>query len=155
MKLGLGRWAGDQPTIIEVWAPSCVECRAMQSDIDFAVAEFAGLVRLASVNAASEPELARSLGAMATPTLIGVSAGNEVFRVVGRRTRSELQELFRAVAAGEAAPEVGRQDRILRAGAGLSLVIFGALSGPVWPLVGIGGAVAAWGVASRRESRRG
>ncbi len=122
----------------------------MQPDIDLAAAEFAGLVRLAMVNAAAEPALARSLGARATPTLIGASAGEEIFRVVGRRTSSELHELFRAVAGDAAAPEVGRQDRILRVGAGLALVSFGTISGPVWPLVGIGGAIAAWGVASRR-----
>lgn len=145
--------AADQPAMIEVWAPSCVECRAMQPDIDMAAAEFSGSVRLEMVNAAAEPELARALGAMATPTLIGASAEGEIFRVVGRRTRSELDQLFRAVAEGRAAPEVGSQDRLLRVGAGLALALFGTISGPAWPLVTIGGAIAAWGVASRRGSK--
>lgn len=134
------------PMVVEVWAPTCSACRAMQPDVDDVVAEYGDRVGFRAVNAAVEPDLVRSLGVKATPTLIGFRDGVEVFRVAGRRSLGELRGLFDA-AAGTADPgNVGRTDTALRVGAGGVLATAGLLAGPAWPLVVIGGAVVAAGL---------
>lgn len=135
------------PTVLEIWSPGCVECRAMQPDLDAVAADYSDRVGLELVNAVDELESTRRLGVRGTPTLIGVREGKEVFRVVGRRTRSELEALFDAVAVGEA-PAVGYGDLWLRLGAGLILIAAGVLSGPAWALVGFGVAILGLGVIS-------
>jgi thiol-disulfide isomerase/thioredoxin len=144
----------DRPTLIEVSAPSCAECRAMQPDLETTAANFTESVRLTVVNAAEYPELARSMGAMATPTLIGVSEGEEMFRAIGRRTRAEIDEMFRALERGETVRGIGRHDRKLRIGAGLALMLLGTATGPAWPLIAVGGAISTWGLSSLRGSSR-
>lgn len=139
-------WTG--PTVLEIWSPTCVECRAMESDLEAVAAEYSGRVGLELVNAYDELETVRRLGVKGTPTLIGRRDGEEVFRTVGRRSRLELETLFEAVAAGDGAPAVGYGDLLLRLGAGVVLVGAGLLSGPAWALVGIGVAILALGVIS-------
>lgn len=136
------------PTVIEIWSPTCVECRAMASDLEAVAADYSGRVGLELVNAFDELETVRSLGVKGTPTLIGLREGEEVFRTVGRRSRTELEALFEAVSIGGGAPAVGHGDLVLRLGAGVALIGAGLLSGPAWALVGIGLAILMLGVIS-------
>jgi thioredoxin-like negative regulator of GroEL len=140
----------EEPRIIEVWAPHCMECRAMEAALEEVAAEFAGQVRLEKVNAATDLDRARRLGTMATPTLIAVAggAGSELFRIVGRRSRSELRAAFAAAARGESVGGAGRHDRALRVGSGAALTAIGALTGPAWPLLIAGLGITAWCLAS-------
>ncbi len=138
----------DRPTVIEVWAPSCSVCKAMQPDLDAAAERYRGRVDLMMVNAADDVDAIRALGARGTPTLIGVRDGVEVFRHTGRRTSDELGALFEALAGGTTTPRVGRSDLVLRVGTGAVLAGVGLVTGPVWPLVAIGGAIAVIGAAS-------
>ena len=86
------------------------------------------------------------MGVMATPTLIVVRNGGEEARIVGRRTRSELDEIFSSAADGDLGgiSRFGKGDRIVWAVAGASLVAAGLAMGPQWLLVAIGGAVAGY-----------
>lgn len=139
---------GPGPTVVEVWAPRCTECIAMASDLRSVAAEYAGRVGLETVNAADEPNEAVRLGVRGTPTLIGYRDGEEVLRLTGRRSRSELFSVF-GIVAGDApdSASIGRQDLVLSAGAGLALAVGGILAGPAWVLLGLGVTVAALGVA--------
>ncbi len=132
----------DRPAVIEVWAPSCSACRAMQPDLDAAAERYAGTVDLIMVNAAEDVDAIKALGARGTPTLVGVRDGVEVFRHMGRRSADELEGLFAALAEGTASPRVGFTDLAVRVGAGAILTIVGLIAGPAWPLVGIGAAIA-------------
>lgn len=98
------------------------------------------------VNATDDPESARALRVLGAPTLIGVKAGMEVFRVTGRRNATELRALFAAVAKGGQPSRISSQDVGLRLAAGLVLLAIGLVAGPVWPLVVIGSGVVAFGV---------
>lgn len=148
MKQHLDLAAIDRPTILEFWAPTCVECRAMQSDLDEVAETFSDRVALKMVNAAEESEPVRRLGVRATPTLIGVREGREVFRVMGRRSRTDLNEIFEAVTQGGPVRRGSRQDLVLRLSAGSALLGTGLAIGPVWPLVVLGVAVLSYGMAS-------
>ena len=140
-----------RPTIVEVWAPSCSECRAMEHDLETVAAEFAGRVTLEKIDASRETATADALGVMATPTLVGLAGDGGVFRYTGRRSRSELVELFTSLASGDVAVGVGRQDAMLRLGAGIALLGVGWLTGPAWPLVAAGAAASGWGLVTWRQ----
>jgi thioredoxin-like negative regulator of GroEL len=135
-----------RPTLIEVMTPHCVECRAMQPDLDAVAEEYEDSVDLVVLDATKETDLVASLRVLGTPTLIAVSEGVEMARFAGRRSRSELAELFSAVAAGEAdsVASIGRGDRIVWAVGGALLATAGLLSGPSWILVAAGAALAGY-----------
>lgn len=120
----------------------------MEADLQEVAAEFAGQVRFEKINAATDLDAARQWGAMATPTLIGFADGSELFRIVGRRSRSELRAAFGAATNGQAVGGGGRHDRALRIGSGAVLAAVGALIGPAWPLLIAGLGITAWGLAS-------
>ena len=140
------------PTILEFWAPACVECRAMKRDLEEVAATFPA-VEHRRINVVESTAVARDLGVMSTPTLLAIADGKVIFRTVGRRTRGELQEVFRATASRNHVSGVGRQDRVLRTGAGLALAAVGAAIGPAWPLVGVGAVVTTWGLASKAGTK--
>lgn len=132
--------------ILAVVSPTCADCRAMRPDLERLGAEFADTVALRVISVAEEPEAARALGVMATPTLVAMKPGSEVFRVTGRRSPSELAELFRAAAAGAAPMGISRNNRAMRIGTGVTLLVAGALLGPAWPLVAVGSGITGWGL---------
>ncbi len=147
-----------EPTVIEVRAPWCHSCRAMQPLIDAAADEFAGSVRLVVIDASHQPEVVRDLRVLGTPTLIGVNGGAEIGRITGTRNAAEVRELFRAAADGRhgAVAGPGSADTRLRVLAGAALAVLGLLTGPAWVLTGAGAGVAAWGLvgaSARRRSR--
>ena len=133
-----------RPTLIEIMAPHCVECRAMQPDLDAAAEQHAESVDLVVLDATKEMDRVASLQVLGTPTLIAVNDGVEIARFVGRRSRSELSELFVAVAAGtaDAVPASSRGDRTVWAIGGVLLAGAGLLSGPSWILVALGAGLA-------------
>lgn len=155
MNQGLDLAAVDRPTILEIWEPTCLECRAMQSDLDEVAEEFAARVDLTTISATEELETVRRLGVKGTPTLIGVREGTEVFRVTGRRSRTDLRELFEGVAEGVPVRRVSRQDVALRLTAGLALMGIGLAGGPAWPLVGLGTALLTYAITPLMRERRG
>lgn len=132
-------------TVQYLWAPRCMKCKAMAPHVDAIAEEFAGSVELERIDLSEFPEVAARLSVMATPTIIGRRDNTELFRVSGRRTPTELREMFSAVAAGSDAVAVGGTDRMLRVGSGVSLALVGALLGPAWPLVVVGLGIALWG----------
>lgn len=138
---------GVVPTLVEVWAPHCIECRRMEPDLDAVAAEFSNAVDLEKIDASVERDAAASLGAMATPTLIGYSGGAEVYRSVGRASSDELRQVFAALASGtKLVVSPRREDVMLRVIAGTVLTAVGILSGPSLPLVMVGTATFGWAV---------
>lgn len=77
-----------------------------------------------------------------------------MFRVMGRPSRTDLYDLFEAVARGGQARRVSRQDRMLRLSAGSALVALGLAGGPAWPLVIVGVAVFSYGIGLSLRIRR-
>lgn len=144
-----------EPTILEIWAPTCAECKAMQPVFDDVAQEFSDRVDVRMINAADELETVKGLGVRATPTLVGVREGEEVFRIVGRRSRTELNKLFEAVGPGGPVPRFSRQDVVVRVFAGLGLIGIGLAGGPVWPLMILGTAVLIYGTAPLLWPRSG
>lgn len=135
-----------RPTLVEVMTPHCVECRAMQPDLDAVAGGHADIVDLVVLDATREPERVAELRVRGTPTLIAVKDGKEMARFTGRRTRSELEELFAAVAAGDTGdvPSTSRSDRLVWSVGGAMLITAGLLAGPSWVLVIMGAGLAGY-----------
>lgn len=131
-----------RPTLVEVVTPYCAECRAMRPDLDAVAAEFAD-VDLVVLDATEDSRAASELRVMGTPTLIAVREGVEIARFIGRRTRSELRELFAEVAAGDptSIARTSGGDRLVGTVGGSGVIGVGLLIGPSWPLVAIGAAI--------------
>jgi thioredoxin-like negative regulator of GroEL len=129
-----------QPSLIEVMAPHCAECRAMQSDLDAVAEEYHETVDLIVINAAEEPERAAALEVLGTPTLIAMRNGVEVARFTGRRSKSELRELFAAVADGNAdsISSMRVSDRLVWTVAAVLSTAAGLAIGPSWIMVALG-----------------
>ena len=137
------------PTVLQVVAPTCSQCRAMQSDIEAVADQFAATVDFVQIDANTQPDVAVAIGAMATPTLIGVVGGRTVFRHAGRRSRDELEELFAQLTTGTPATGIGRSDAVLRTGTGIALIAIG-LAAPSWVLIAVGSVIAVWGAQGWR-----
>ena len=107
------------------------------------------------VSAAEELETVKELGARATTTLIGVREGREVFRIVGRRSRTGLYGHFEAMGQGGPVPRVSSLDVVVKLSAGSALLGIGLAGGLAWPLVVLGTAELIYGMASLLRIRRG
>ena len=140
------------PTLIEVWAPQCAVCRAIDPHL-LAAAAAHPTVELVRVDATADPEHARSLGAKGTPTLIGLLGGEEVFRHVGRMGPDGLDDLFGSLAE-RSTPPSPTTTPWLRASAGTVLAGAGALTGPSWPLIALGLCIALWGAVPLLQRSR-
>ena len=136
-----------ESTLVEVWAPWCSACTSLEEDLLTVAASRADRVRLERVNVASDGERAAELRVMATPTLIGFQNGIEVSRTTGRVSRTDLEELFDALAEGRrpVAPR-RRTESVLAIGSGTAIAIGGVLMGPSPALTIIGIAVASVGI---------
>lgn len=145
-----------QPTLVEVMAPHCVECRAMQPDLDTVAGEFEQSVNLVVLDATVRVEDVAELRVLGTPTLIAVKGGEEVARFTGRRSKAELRELFAAMADGDvgSVSKTSKSDRIVWTVAGALLTGVGLLLGPSWVLVAAGVGLAGYAIipaTGRRE----
>jgi len=142
-----------RPTLIEVKAPHCVECRAMQPDLDAVAEKHSGEVDLVILDAATDGDQIAQLGVLGTPTLIAVNNGIEVARFTGRRSRRELADLFVAVAESDAGSvsAMSREDRLVWTVAGVLLTVVGLAIGPSWIMTGIGPLLVAWALVRGRR----
>lgn len=131
----LGR-TPDRPYVLDVWAPWCAPCRRIEPLLAEMETRYHGRVDLVRLNADDNPDIVRSLGVIAIPTLIVVAAGREIARRTGTQSLASLEALFRAAEAGTPPPAALRpQDRALRLLAAVAVLLIGLLSGPAWPLV--------------------
>lgn len=142
----------DQPVLIEVIAPWCHGCRAMQPDLDRVAAGYQGKVTRQVVDAGIDGKRVASLGVRGTPTLIGMRHGEEVFRHTGRIGPVELERLVADLTAGRSVT-VGRgSDTATRLGAGAALIALGLIAS-AWVPLGLGVATVAWGLVGWRRHR--
>ncbi len=140
-----------RPAVVDIWAPWCGPCRSIRPALAKLAEQYGSKVDLIEVNADQQPDLVRELGVRSIPTLLAISGGREVSRMIGAQSPSRLAALFDAAQTGRP-PElagIAPVERLLRLGVGGALVALGVLSGPSWPLIVIGGAIAFLAVRDR------
>jgi thioredoxin 1 len=130
-----------QAVVVDLWAPWCAPCRAMEPAFQQASQQYAGQVEVVKINADESPEVLKALGVMGIPTVIGFAGGKEILRRTGIQSLQALELVFDA-ALQQRKPDIvppAPIDRVVRSLAGLALLGIGISSGPNWLLLALGG----------------
>ncbi len=116
-----------KPIIVDLWAPWCAPCRAMEPAFKEASQNYTGQVDVLKVNADESPDVLKSLRVMGIPTVIVFSGGKEIMRRTGVQSATALNVLFEAALTGRkpAIVPLAPLDRLLRAIGGLALLAIG------------------------------
>ncbi len=132
-----------RPVVVDLWAPWCAPCRAMEPAFRQASQKYQGQVDVLKVNADQSPDVLKSLRVLGIPTVVGFAGGKEIFRRTGMQSAEAVELLFDA-ALHQRKPAVlppAPLDRLVRSTAGIVLIAVGWFSGPSFLLIGIGAAI--------------
>ena len=142
--------ANPRPVVVDLWAPWCMPCRAMDPLVKKMAKQYNGQVDVWKINADESPDLLRALKVFGIPTMIVYRNGQEITRRTGAQPERGLANLFEtALNPGSTAPlNLGLGERLLRLGAGLALTGIGVFT-TTWLLIFVGGIVAFTGVYDR------
>jgi thioredoxin 2 len=80
----------DVPLLIDFWAEWCGPCRTMAPAFARAAQKLEPGLRLAKVNIDQESALAQRFGVSSIPTMVLVSHGQEIDRLIGARSENDL-----------------------------------------------------------------
>ncbi len=116
-----------KPVVIDLWAPWCMPCRAMEPRFKVVQKKYTGQVEVLKINTDESPEVAKSLRVMGIPTVIGFSNGKEILRRTGVQSEQALDLIFDA-ALHQRKPAIippAPVDRIIRTFVGIAVAIVG------------------------------
>ena len=131
----------NRPIVVDIWAPWCGPCRAMEPAFKQISQKYAGQVEVLKVNADESPEVVKALRVMGIPTVISFGGGKEILRRTGMQPIEMLDILFEA-ALHQRKPAViplSPNDRLFRSVAGVALLFSGWIFGHSLVLMGVGG----------------
>ena len=80
--------------VVDFWATWCGPCRAIGPVIDELANQYEGKVVIGKINVDEESELARKYKVMSIPTVMLFKNGEVVDKVVGLRSKEDLEELI-------------------------------------------------------------
>ena len=83
----------DKPVLLDFWAACCGPCRMVSPVVDMVAAENPD-IKVGKVNVDEQQELASAFGVMSIPTLVAVSGGKEVNRIVGAVPKESILKML-------------------------------------------------------------
>jgi len=86
--------ASDLPVIVDVWAPLCRPCEAIEPHLDAIAAEHAGRVRLVRLNVEENLGFATRYGILSVPTVMLFVDGEAKATVLGAQPRKRFERAF-------------------------------------------------------------
>ena len=86
---------GNEPVLVEFWAPWCVYCRRIAPALDKVAQQYAGKVTVAKVNIDDEPILAAREQIEVIPTLILYRGGEALGSIVAPESKARIEEFIR------------------------------------------------------------
>jgi thioredoxin 1 len=81
------------PVIVDFWAPWCGPCRMVAPTLEKLAKEYAGEMLVAKVNTDENPEWMTKYGIQGIPTMLFVSGGKIVHRMVGALPEPMLRDV--------------------------------------------------------------
>ena len=82
---------GDTPVLVDFWAEWCGPCKMMEGPLNELAGEQAGKLTVAKLNVDENPNTAMTYEVMSIPTMILFKAGQEQKRLVGARSKGQLE----------------------------------------------------------------
>lgn len=82
---------GDKPVLVDFWAEWCGPCKMMDGPLNEIAGERAGNLSIAKLNVDENQEVALNYEVMSIPTMIIFKDGVEKKRLVGARSKSQLE----------------------------------------------------------------
>jgi len=79
------------PVLVDFWAEWCGPCKMIAPVVEEVAKDYAGKVAVAKLNVDENKTIPSNFGVVSIPTLIVFKGGQEVERIVGFRTKKELQ----------------------------------------------------------------
>ncbi|EXG79114.1 thioredoxin [Cryptosporangium arvum] len=80
----------DVPVLVDFWADWCGPCHRLRPTLEALAEEWAGRVRVVSLDIDANPNVARDYGILSAPTLTLFRGGEPVRTVVGAQPKSRL-----------------------------------------------------------------
>ena len=81
----------DTPVLVDFWAEWCGPCKMMEGPLKELAGEQAGKLTVAKLNVDENPNTAMTYEVMSIPTMILFKAGQEEKRLVGARSKGQLE----------------------------------------------------------------
>jgi thioredoxin 1 len=92
---------GEGSVLVDFWGPRCQPCLAMMPTIAKLEEEAAGAVRVVKVNSADNRDICRDLRVFGLPTYVLTRDGEELERLSGEVSKSDIERAFATLAATE------------------------------------------------------
>lgn len=81
----------DTPTLVDFWAEWCGPCKMMDGPLDELAGKHSGKLTVAKLNVDENPSTMGAYSVMSIPTLIVFQNGEEKRRLVGARSKGQLE----------------------------------------------------------------
>ena len=82
------------PVLVDFWAEWCGPCKMIAPVVEEVANDYAGKLAVAKLNVDDNKTIPSNFSVVSIPTLIVFKNGKEVERIVGFRTKKELQALL-------------------------------------------------------------
>ncbi len=79
------------PTLVDFWAEWCGPCKMMEGPLEEIAGEQSGKLNVVKLNVDENQQTAMQYGVMSIPTMIVFRDGQEMKRLVGARSRTQLE----------------------------------------------------------------
>lgn len=88
---------GEQPLVVDLWAPWCGPCRMIGPVISELANDYAGRIIVGKCNVDEEEDLAMEFGVRSIPTILFFKGGQLVDKFTGAAPKAVLEEKFQAL----------------------------------------------------------